>query len=187
MQQRTEKKVTKVEGIVKAGGNSGRIYLPKAWIGKKVRVVLIAGLMSLTLVMAAAGTPMLQHVSAKHGGSSSSTGSSHGGLTQIASNKTDYPDNDPSVIQVHVSSAKKDILGDYELKGELTNVGNDSLQFVHINAHVYDATGQLVGNGDGYTTPNNLDAQHTGIFDLFITKDSLSGKPTSYRLSYDWS
>src|SRR5438552_3220240 len=113
--------------------------------------------------------------------------SKHGGLVQIPSNKTDYPDNDPSVIQVHVSSAKKDIIGDYELKGEVTNVGNDTLQFVHITSHVYDATGQLVGNGDGYTTPSDLDAQHTGTFDMFIAKDTLSGTPTRYRLSHDWS
>jgi hypothetical protein len=125
-----------------------------------------------------------------HHGSGSSSGtvdSKHGGLIQIPSNKTDYPDNDPSVIQVHVTSAKKDIIGAWHITGEITNVGNDSLQFVHITAHLYDATGQLVGNGDGYTSPTNLDAQHTGTFDTLITKDTLSGTPTSYRLSYDWS
>ena len=30
-----------VEKKAERGGNSGRIYVPKAWIGKKVRVVLI--------------------------------------------------------------------------------------------------------------------------------------------------
>jgi hypothetical protein len=122
-----------------------------------------------------------------HHGSGSSSDSRHGGLIQIPSNKTDYPDNDPSVIQVHVTSAKKDIIGAWHITGEITNVGNDSLQFVHITAHLYDATGQLVGNGDGYTSPTNLDTQHTGTFDTLITKDTLSGTPTSYRLSYDWS
>lgn len=33
--------VIEVEDIVKQGGNSGRIYLPKAWIGKSVRTKLI--------------------------------------------------------------------------------------------------------------------------------------------------
>jgi hypothetical protein len=121
------------------------------------------------------------------GSSSATVDSKHGGLVQIPSNKTDYPDNDRSVIQVHVTSAKKDIIGAWHITGEITNVGNDSLQFVHITAHLYDATGQLVGNGDGYTSPTNLDAQHTGTFDTLITKDTLSGTPTSYRLSYDWS
>jgi len=119
--------------------------------------------------------------------SSTTTSSKHSGLIQIPSNKTDYPNNDPSVIQVHALGAKKNILGDYEITGEVTNVGNDTLQFVQITAHLYDATGQLVGSGFGYTTPTNLDAQHTGTYDIFVTKDSLNGKPTSYRLSYDWS
>jgi hypothetical protein len=122
-----------------------------------------------------------------HHGSGSSSDSKHGGLIQIPSNKTDFPDNDPNVIQVHVTSAKKDIIGAWHITGEITNVGNDSLQFVHITAHLYDATGQLVGNGDGYTSPTNLDSQHTGTFDTLITKDTLSGTPTNYRLSYDWS
>src|SRR5262249_15922116 len=121
------------------------------------------------------------------GGSFSTTKSSkHGGLIQIPSNKTDYPDNDPSVIQVHVTGAKN-ILGDYEIAGEVTNVGNDTFRFVQITAHLYDATGQLVGSGFGYTTPTNLDTQHTGTYDIFVTKDSLNGKPASYRLSYDRS
>ncbi len=30
-----------VEKVAQAGGNSARIYVPKAWLGKKIRVVLI--------------------------------------------------------------------------------------------------------------------------------------------------
>ena len=30
-----------VEKKAKVGGNSGRIYVPKHWIGKKIRAVLI--------------------------------------------------------------------------------------------------------------------------------------------------
>ena len=30
-----------VEKKAEQGGNSGRVYVPKAWVGKKVRVVLI--------------------------------------------------------------------------------------------------------------------------------------------------
>ena len=30
-----------VEKVAEAGGNSGRIYVPKKWIGKKVRAVLL--------------------------------------------------------------------------------------------------------------------------------------------------
>lgn len=30
-----------IEKVPERGGNSARIYVPKAWLGKKVRVVLI--------------------------------------------------------------------------------------------------------------------------------------------------
>jgi len=30
-----------IEKTVKASGNSGRVYVPKDWIGKKVKVLLI--------------------------------------------------------------------------------------------------------------------------------------------------
>lgn len=33
-----------IEKIVKASGSSGSVYLPKNWIGKRVKVILIEGL-----------------------------------------------------------------------------------------------------------------------------------------------
>ena len=30
-----------IEKVVKPGGNSGRVYVPKEWNGKKVKIVLI--------------------------------------------------------------------------------------------------------------------------------------------------
>lgn len=30
-----------VEKVVSVGGNSGRVYVPKEWVGKKVKIVLI--------------------------------------------------------------------------------------------------------------------------------------------------
>ena len=30
-----------VEKVAQVGGNSGRVYVPKHWIGKKVRAVLV--------------------------------------------------------------------------------------------------------------------------------------------------
>ncbi len=109
------------------------------------------------------------------------------GLQQIPSNATDFRNDNPNAIKVQLASAKKNILGDYEIKGEITNLGNDTIKFVQITAHVYDTGGNLVGNENGYTTPSDLDPHHTGTFDLFITKDTLSGTPSSFRLSYDWS
>jgi hypothetical protein len=49
---------------------------------------------------------------------------------------TDYPGNDPSVIQVHVTSAKKDINGSCHVTGEITNKGNGTLTAVHSSQRV---------------------------------------------------
>ena len=59
------------------------------------------------------------HISS--GGISDSSSSRHGSLIQLPSNATDFPDNDANVIQVHVATAKKDIIGAYHVTGEITN------------------------------------------------------------------
>jgi hypothetical protein len=119
---------------------------------------------------------------------SGSSGSSHRGLAQLPSNATDFPDNDPSVILVHVTTAKKDITGAYHVMGEITNKGNDTLNSVQVTVHFYDASGNLIADSTCcFTTPLNIDPGHTSTFDSFVTSDQISGKPASYRLSYDWS
>lgn len=119
---------------------------------------------------------------------SSSSGSSHRGLAQLPSNATDFPDNDPSVILVHVTTAKKDMTGAYHVMGEITNRGNDTLNSVQVTVHFYDASGNLIADSTCcFTTPLNIDPGHTSTFDSFVTSDQISGKPASYRLSYDWS
>ncbi|UEC42257.1 MAG: Putative cytoplasmic protein [Methanothrix sp.] len=30
-----------IEKIVKAGGNSGRVYVPKEWVDKRVKIILM--------------------------------------------------------------------------------------------------------------------------------------------------
>jgi hypothetical protein len=118
--------------------------------------------------------------------SSSSNRSSGIGLTQLASNSTDFPNNDEKAIQVHVTSAKKDSVGYWHVVGEVTNTGNSSLSFVQITAHFY-AGGQLIGDATGYTSPSNLDAGHTGTFDALVSADQINGTPDSFKLSFDWS
>lgn len=124
-----------------------------------------------------------------HSGSSSlSTGSSRRGLVQIPSNATDFPNNDANVIQVHVTSAKKDIIGSYHVTGEITNKGNDTLSTVLVTVHFYDARGNLVADSTCcYTTPTDIAPSHTATFDSFVMSNQISGTPANYRLSYDWS
>lgn len=106
----------------------------------------------------------------------------------MPSNATDYPGNDPSVIQVHVTSAKKDIIGSYHVTGEITYKGNDTLNSVLVTVHFYDASGNLVAASTRcYTTPSNIDPGHTATYDIFVMSNEISAKPVSYRLSHDWS
>jgi len=124
-----------------------------------------------------------------HSSSSSSNyvgGSSE--LTQIPSKSTDFPGNDQSAIQVHITSAKKDIIGSYHVIGEITNNGNSTVQNVMVTAHFYDANNGLVGVSTCcYTTPINIDPGHAATFDSFVQKSDYTGTPASFRLSYDWS
>lgn len=123
--------------------------------------------------------------------SHSNSGSNYVGttssLTQIPSKVTDYPGNDPSVIQVHVTSAKKDVTGAWHVRDEITNTGKDTLQFVRVTVHFYDSSGELVGDSSCcYTTPNSIDPNHTATFDSFAMKDEITATPSSFKLSYDW-
>ncbi|MDP9290637.1 MAG: FxLYD domain-containing protein [Thermoproteota archaeon] len=127
---------------------------------------------------------------------SSSSGSRYGGgntgssseLTQIPSKATDFPGNDQSAIQVHITSAKKDIIGSYHVMGELTNNANSTIQNVMVTAHFYDANNGLVGVSTCcYTTPISLEPGHTATFDSFVQKSDYSGTPATFMRSYDWS
>jgi putative transposon-encoded protein len=39
--RKKNKKMVKLEKLVGKSGKNGRIYLPKKWIGKKVKVILV--------------------------------------------------------------------------------------------------------------------------------------------------
>ena len=51
-------------------------------------------------------------------------------LRQIPSEPTDFPSDDPNLVKVDVVIAKKDKIGNYHVKGEIKNLGNDGLQNV---------------------------------------------------------
>ena len=106
----------------------------------------------------------------------------------MPSNATDFPGNDPSVVQAHVTSAKKDIIGNYHVTGQITNEGNDTINSVLVTVHFYDASGNFVADSTCcYTTPSDIDPGHTSTFDSFVMSKEINGTPVSYRLSYDWS
>ena len=110
-----------------------------------------------------------------------------GGLKQLPSETTDFPNDDPNAIDVHVTTAKKDILGNYHVKGEIKNLSQDPLSFVMVTAHFYDENNQTLGvTTCCYANPTDIDPNHTSTFDSFAMKDDMSGTPKTFKLSFDW-
>jgi hypothetical protein len=116
------------------------------------------------------------------------TKKSSSSLTQIPSEATDFPKNDQNAVETHVTSAKKDSIGAYHVRGEIKNLSNDTtLQFVKVTAHLYDVSNQPVAvTTCCYADPTDIEPGHTSTFDSFAQEDEISGIPTSYRLSFDW-
>lgn len=113
--------------------------------------------------------------------------SSGKGLKQIPSETTDFPGDDANAVKVDVATAKKDIIGSYHVRGEIKNLGNDTLNYVQVTAHFYDDNNQTVGlTTCCYADPSDIEPGHTSTFDSFAMKDQMSGTPKSYRLSFDW-
>ncbi|MGB6674779.1 MAG: FxLYD domain-containing protein [Candidatus Nitrosopolaris sp.] len=71
------------------------------------------------------------------------------------------------------------------MKGEITNVGNDTIQFVWVTVHFYDSSGGLIGDSSCcYTTPDSIEPHHTVTFDSFANKDEITAiqAATGYHL-----
>jgi uncharacterized protein (TIGR02588 family) len=105
-------------------------------------------------------------------------------LGLIQSRTTDYPNNNPTVIQIQVVNIFRDSDGYYHVQGEITNMGNNTIADVLVTAHFYNSYSQLVGDANHYTAPPNLESQHTGTFDVLTNQ--INGLPAFVRLSYDW-
>ncbi|MBC8157062.1 hypothetical protein H7X64_02730 [Armatimonadetes bacterium] len=103
-------------------------------------------------------------------------------LKQIPSEATDFPGNNQEAVEIQVTVAKKDTIGDYHMKGETT------LQFVRVTGHFLNDNNQTVGvTSCCYTEPTDIESGHTGTFDSFVGKEDLSETPNSFRLSFDWN
>jgi len=109
-------------------------------------------------------------------------------LKQIPSEATDFPGNNKDAVEVQVTVAKKDTLGDYHVKGSIKNLNPNTLQFVKVTGHFIDDNNRTVGvTSCCYAEPHDIEADHTATFDSFVVKEDLSSTPTSFRLSFDWS
>jgi hypothetical protein len=108
-------------------------------------------------------------------------------LEQIPSEPTDFPGDNPNVVKVDVARAKKDVVGSYEVRGEIKNLGHNALRLVRVTAHFYDYNNQAVGiTTTCYADPSDIEPGHISTFDTYTMEDQLSGTPKSFRLSFDW-
>jgi hypothetical protein len=115
------------------------------------------------------------------------TESSKNFLRQIASELTDYPHNNPSVVKVTVITAIKDVVGSYHVRGEIKNLSDTVLQLVQVNVHFYDINNQSVGTSKGcYADPINIKSGQISTFEYYALADEMSRTPKSFRLSFDW-
>jgi len=113
--------------------------------------------------------------------------SKSGGLKQLSSETTDFPNDDPNAVDVHVTSAKKDSIGDYHVIGEIKNLSQDPLTYVKVTAHFYDSNNQTVGvTTCCYADPTDIEPNHTSTFDSFADSKEMLGTPKSFKLSFDW-
>jgi hypothetical protein len=110
------------------------------------------------------------------------------GIEQIPSESTDYPGNNPDVIKVNVTGANKDPMGHYRVIGVIKNLDNKTLEDVMVTGHFFDDKNQTVGVTECcYTNPTDIQPGHTATFDSFVSEEDITGTPTSFKLSFNWT
>lgn len=114
--------------------------------------------------------------------------SSGNDLKQIPSEPKDFPSENPNVVSVEVGTAKKDVVGSYEIAGKIKNLSENALTFLNVTVIFYDDNNNIVGITRSYDIyPSDIKPGGTSIFEIFAMKEEMSATPKSFRLSFDWS
>ena len=109
-------------------------------------------------------------------------------LKQLPSKPTDFPGNDPSVLQIHAFKSVQDSVGQYHIRGEVVNLSNKTLLYPKVSAILFDKSDSPVGSAKPWFVSGlKLIPNSSGTFDLVVGQNELSGKPTSYRLSFTYT
>lgn len=109
-------------------------------------------------------------------------------LVQIPSQPTDFPGGNHNTVELIVTTANRDSIGSYHVRGTIKNLGGSNLEFVKVTGIFYDSNQKTVGvTTCCYTDPNTIQPGRTASFDSFAQEDEVSGIPTSFRLSFDWN
>lgn len=113
-------------------------------------------------------------------------------IQQIPSSVTDYPAGQSNALRLDFVNSHRNILGDYEIKGSVTNTSpTQSLGFVSVRVTLYNIGMTPIDTEQGYANQPNIDAilqpGQSGSFDIYVQPDSLNGvKPAFLKLSYSW-
>lgn len=113
--------------------------------------------------------------------------SSGNDLKQIPSEPKDFPSENPNVVSVEVGTAKKDVVGSYEIAGKIKNLSENALTSLNVTVIFYDDNNNIVGITRSFDIfPSDIKPGGTSIFEIFVVKEEMSAKPKSFRLSFDW-
>ena len=112
-------------------------------------------------------------------------------VQQIPSTASDFKNHDPCTITLDFLKVSLNLLNDYELKGELTNTGKQTLNGFRIHMHWYDKDMNIVGFNDGqngvYSPSDTIAPRQTISFDFRQSgTNDFTGVPAFLKLSYDW-
>jgi hypothetical protein len=144
---------------------------PSIILNKKVTVLLFILLAAITYSVILSSPVVLAK-------------SSGGGLKQIPSESTDYPDNNPNLIEIQTFKSNKDIVNWYHIRGEIKNISHETLSSIGITAHLFDSNSQPIGTASAFLS--DLQPGHSQTYDALVEAKELSGKPNFYRLSFEW-
>lgn len=110
-------------------------------------------------------------------------------VTYIPSELTDFPNNDSSLLHVRPYKPVQDAEGMYHLRGEVTNISNQTLIKTKVSAILFDDKEMIIGSAKPWYVGGGLNMKplNEGSFDLVIHPDDLSGKINSYKLLFSYS
>ena len=84
------------------------------------------------------------------------------------------------VIPVGSSTGDWNTIGDYEIEGTVSNVGDHRWEYVEISAVAYDQSGNVIGIDTTYADPEHIDPGDKSVFKLWI--DDEDHETTRYEV-----
>ena len=79
-------------------------------------------------------------------------------------------------------SSSVDGLGCYHVVGEIRNTGNQAVTYAQVVGTFYDSTAKVVADEIAFTSPSDLAAGQTALFELVVSSGAQSAKISIYEL-----